>query len=66
MKRYVIEFYDFGAWNIMNDSRNPYGWEHKSQAIERCEQLNRETDHMTREGAFCGHRYRVREREINV
>lgn len=64
MKRYVIEFWDSNAWNIMSDSKNPHGWEYKTQALQRCAELNRETDHNTRQGAFNGHRYRVRKREI--
>jgi hypothetical protein len=55
-KTWCVEFWDFGQWDEMADTRRQY----KAQAIEIAQKKNRETDHDTRQGAFEGHRYRVR------
>lgn len=55
-KTWCIEFWDFGAWDEMAGTRCRY----KAEAIDRAQKLNRETDHEVRQGAFEGHRYRVR------
>jgi hypothetical protein len=55
-KTWCVEFWDFGAWNEWADTRCQY----KAQAVEIAQKMNRETDHDAREGAFEGHRFRVR------
>jgi hypothetical protein len=54
--KWCVEFWDFGEWNERADTRRKY----KAQAIEIAQKLNKETDHESRQGAFEGHRYRVR------
>ena len=54
--KWVIEFWDFDAWNV-----GTYGsWNHKKEAIAVCDKMNRETCHDERQGCFSGHRFRVR------
>lgn len=54
--KWCVEFWDFGAWNEWANTRR----RHKVEAVAIAERLNRETDHGTRQGAFEGHRFRVR------
>lgn len=53
---WCVEFWDFGAWNEMASTRR----KHKAEAIAVAQKLNKETSHEARQGAFEGHRYRVR------
>lgn len=55
-KTWCVEFWDFGAWNEWADTRCQY----KAQAVAIAQKMNRETDHDNRQGAFEGHRFRVR------
>ena len=55
-RKWVIEFWDHGQWNI-----GAYGsWDKKTEAIAVCQKMNRETPHEVRAEAFGGRRFRVR------
>ncbi len=55
-RKWVIEFWDHGAWNI-----GAYGsWDKKTEAIAVCERMNRATPHCVRAEVYDGHRFRVR------
>lgn len=58
---WCIEFWDFGAWNEMADTRNKY----KRPVIERAQHLNRETSDEIRRQVYQGHRFRVRKVKVN-
>lgn len=53
---WCVEFWDFGAWNELVDTRRRL----KKQCIEIAAELNRNTDHTTRLEVYEGHRFRVR------
>ncbi len=55
-RKWVIEFWDFGEWNV-----GAYGsWDKKSEAINECQKMNRNTTHEERTEVYEGHRFRVR------
>ena len=53
---WCVQFWDWTAWNVYANTV----CQHKEQAVDLANRMNRETDHATRVGSFGGHRFRVR------
>jgi hypothetical protein len=53
---WCVQFWDWDAWNVYANTVR----QHKQEAIDLANNMNRETDHFTRVSVFGGHRFRVR------